>query len=309
MTKIVAVSGGADSMALLHFIKSRNPGERIVCAHFNHLWKSNKNKHLACDLVKEYCDKNEIEFFYGTPENCCDNSETKSRQERILFFAKASIKYKENRIYLAHHRSDNVETIFFRIIRGTGLVGLVGMQEESLMEYCDHELIFARPFINNCSKQDLYDYCEKNSIPFIEDPSNCDESKKRNFIRHSVFALLKKINPSFERSILRLAQTAKENQEFIDFQITQFEKQIELETGIYQISYMKNTFGFGPRIEEFWLKSKLKFANQKDFKRVLDFLRKEGEFSNRAIEAELHVSRFFYIIKINGNKFQIFEGN
>lgn len=305
MAKIVAVSGGADSMALLHFIKNKFPKEKIICAHFNHLWSSNKNNGLAVELVESFCLENDITFFYGEPEEDCDNSETKSRKERMQFFKKVSEKFGSSEIYLAHHKSDNAETIFFRFVRGTGISGLIGMQEETALELNDTRLIFCRPFINSMSKQDLYSYCEKFSIPFIEDPSNQDESKKRNLIRHSIFSLLKQINPSFETAILRLSQICKENQEFIDHYIGIFDQEIRQSDNQYNLTKFRSHKS--SKVNHFWLKKKLRFANHKDLQEALDFLNKNGKFINRKQESELKIRKGIYTITVSGDRFSIRE--
>ena len=180
---IVAVSGGVDSVVLLHKLVSRQTVDEInspkyVAAHFDHGIRkdSNEDAELVRKLAKEY----ELDFELGQGKLNDKSSEADSRRLRYKFLRDTKEKYKADKIILAHHQDDLLETMVLNIIRGTGPRGLNPMQG-----YDD----LLRPLIHR-RKKELIEYANKHNLVWNEDSTNSDEKYKRNYIRKNIMPKL-----------------------------------------------------------------------------------------------------------------------
>lgn len=206
-TVVIGVSGGADSMCLLHFLLSvRNELKlKLVVAHINHnlrgkeALRDQKFVERACDNLSVECrvlsaDINKISADTG------QSSEECGRKIRYEFFNKLA--GKNGKIATAHTLSDNAETILFNIARGTGLKGITGIPRT-------RENII-RPIID-ITRQQVEEYCQKNNIEYVTDSTNLTNDYSRNKIRNTVVPVLKDINPAFEHTISRLSIIANQH--------------------------------------------------------------------------------------------------
>lgn len=209
---IVALSGGADSMCLLHFLvtNSEKFGISVSAAHLNHCLRGAESERDH-DFVSDQCGKLGVELFTKR----CDISgiakerkiglEECGREERYRFFDDL-IRDDETVVATAHTASDNAETVLMNITRGCGMEGLTGIPPVRGK--------IVRPLIR-CSRARIEEYCELNDVPFVTDSTNLSDEYNRNKIRLSVLPELKKINPSVENSINRLSGIVSKNLEYI----------------------------------------------------------------------------------------------
>ena len=206
----VAFSGGLDSSVLLHSLVSIPEfKEKVFAIHVNHGLSPNSKSWIKhCD---KFCSGLGVNFIPLTIE--LENSKTnenilrKARYEALFSCLKQG-----DVLCTAHHQDDHIETILFRILRGTGIKGLAGIEKYSQMEGID----LIRPLISY-SKKDLLDYADKFEVNWIEDESNEDLSISRNFIRKKVIPNLKNDNwPEYKNSISYLSIKAKEANEILD---------------------------------------------------------------------------------------------
>ncbi len=218
---IIAVSGGADSMALLQAAAElgKNGIIRTFAAHYIH-YQDHKEAEDRARLVEDYCKVNKIPCFVDRIGEKLDNAlspEQWMRQERYRFLQSWAKQNDCSFILTGHHADDQAETLLQRIIVGTGLRGLEGIRESR-----DNIL---RPFLD-IRKTDLIDYCHKNYIPFADDPSNADLDIPRNRIRRQVFPLIEKtLNPDVTGALCRLGKWAAEANSVIDREVVDcFEK-------------------------------------------------------------------------------------
>ena len=206
----VAFSGGLDSSVLLHSLVSIPEfKEKVFAIHVNHGLSPNSKSWIKhCD---KFCSGLGVNFIPLTIE--LENSKTNEnilRQARYEAFF--SCLKQGDVLCTAHHQDDHIETILFRILRGTGIKGLAGIEKYSQMEGID----LIRPLISY-SKKDLLDYGNKFNVNWIEDESNEDVSISRNFIRKKVIPNLKNDNwPEYKNSISYLSSKAKEANEILD---------------------------------------------------------------------------------------------
>ena len=194
-TALCAVSGGLDSMCLLHLLDGwcRRREARVVAAHFNHRLRGEASDRDEA-FVRDWCDAHGIPFVSGAEDvKAFASSEGLSAEEaarelRYGFLRREAAKLGAAvRIYTAHHADDQAETVVMNLIRGTGTAGLCGMA------ICQGDLV--RPLLR-IRRSELADYAAAHGIPHVEDTTNADpEAAARNFLRLKVMPLLEELNP------------------------------------------------------------------------------------------------------------------
>jgi len=220
-TVIVGVSGGADSTVLLkvlhHLRKKYN--WKLIAAHLNHGLRGreadedenfcrNLARRLKVTFVSEKLKSGALENLSGS------SLEDAARQRRHTFLEKVRKKHKAQRIVLGHNRDDQVETVLFRLMRGTSLRGLSGM------DFASGNII--RPLLN-ISRSEILDYCQANKITFREDSSNRDERFIRNRIRLTLLPLMeKKFNPKVRQVIYQTSFLLHEDSRYLESQADEF---------------------------------------------------------------------------------------
>ena len=196
----VAYSGGLDSTVLLHALSQETAYKsKINAIHVNHSISPDSDKWEAS--CKKNADELGVKFFSYKLEEVKDISEDnlrKIRYEKFNHWASSN-----DLILTAHHKDDQVETIIFRFIRGTGLAGLRGIPAWRK----DGNFIFHRPLLD-ISKEELYEYAQNNKLEWVEDESNKDTNISRNFIRNILLPTIKDKWPNVEKSILHLSSEA-----------------------------------------------------------------------------------------------------
>ena len=205
----VACSGGVDSMVLLHLIAKEMGPNQVICLHYDH--KVRSDSHKAVEFLKEYCKKEGLHFVLGErTESLKSFSENSLRNLRYSFFEKACEAEQVHNIYQAHNLNDNVETFVFRVFRGTNLSGLSSIPLRRMLG----DINIVRPLLG-VSKEQIISYAQDHSVKFIEDYTNRQIKYKRNFIRHKILPLAKKINPKFLFNIKKLIDLRIEEEEYL----------------------------------------------------------------------------------------------
>jgi len=195
---LVAVSGGADSVALLHFLKKT--GRKVYAAHLNHCLRG-KSALLDLEFVRDLCREMGVKLITAkadvkkTAKKLKSSIEEAGRAERYAFFDRAAKKLGAFRIALAHHADDNIETFLMRAMRGTGIKGLCGIPPVR-----DN---IVRPFIE-VSKAEILDYCKRNNLSFRQDATNLENKFKRNRIRNLLLPAMELENPNIKNEIISL---------------------------------------------------------------------------------------------------------
>lgn len=197
---IVGVSGGADSVALLDILHSF--GLECVVAHCNfHLRgeESNRDAFFVEELCKKYNLKYErIDF--DTEAYAAINSvsiEMAARELRYNWFEQLRVIHMADKIAVAHHRDDSVETILLNLVRGTGIRGLTGIVPVN--GYVIRPLLCV-------SRDEIIEYLKDRRMSFVDDSTNNEDMYARNKIRLNVIPMLEAINPSAKESINKTAE-------------------------------------------------------------------------------------------------------
>lgn len=217
---ICAVSGGADSMALLWamYLLQESLGIRLSAVHFNHHLRGDESDADAA-FVKDFCQGYEIPLYMGQQFVTAGKKglEAAARDARYAYFDTLP-----GKIATAHTANDNAETVLMHLVRGTGLKGLGGIAPMR------GNLI--RPMLN-ITRQEVLDFLAEYSIPYRQDSSNETDAYLRNRLRHKVIPLLEAENPSLAENLsataqrLRLDEQALEENMALTSNITDLRKQ------------------------------------------------------------------------------------
>lgn len=233
-TFIVGFSGGCDSLCLLDILNqlSKKYGFKLVAAHLNHNWRGEESlqDELNC---KNFCESLKIEFISETSE-IGPKTEISARELRYNFFLKIARKYKNSSVFTAHSRTDNAETIIYRIIKGTGVNGLQGIPAKRMAE----EIPIYRPLLS-VSRNKIQDYCRSKGLVANVDSSNFDISYKRNFIRQKIMPLFDEINFHAEKSITTLSKIAISQTNIVNEYIDLINKEIYFDNKVLTEKFVK----------------------------------------------------------------------
>lgn len=213
----VAVSGGRDSMALLHFLHEHADelGCRVVAINVDHCLRENSTREAM--FVKDYCNEQHIHVYnFKVDVNKLARErkmgiEEAAREARYGIFASLLKKGLADKIALGHHISDQVETVLENILRGAGLGGAKGMEPI-------RDGVYIRPFLET-SREDINKYVYDNQIPYVDDESNIDVAYSRNFLRNKILPMIKERFKSAEKNILAFSRSCAEDNEYINSQV------------------------------------------------------------------------------------------
>jgi tRNA(Ile)-lysidine synthase len=220
---LIGVSGGRDSVALLHWLVDLGYEKLIVC-HLNHQLRG-RSSLADARFVEKLAGKYRAEFelesanvrAFATKKKM--SIETAARDSRYSFFAKIAKRRHCHTIFLAHHADDLVETFLINLFRGAGSAGLAGMREVSTRCIDDVGLTIVRPLLGVWRTQ-IDNYVRKHRLAFREDASNKNLNPFRNRIRHRVIPYLEKIcGRNIRPAIWRAATIAGEEEAWIDSQV------------------------------------------------------------------------------------------
>jgi len=211
---VVGVSGGPDSICLLHVLYSLKGelGIEIYVAHINHMIREVADSET--EYVKEFCKNLKIECFtkkvdiINLAKEEKKGTEETGRKVRYEFFNEVLEKTGSNKIATAHNSNDKIETIILNILRGSGLSGLKGIEPNRDNKYI-------RPLIET-EREKIEKYCEENNLNPKYDESNDENIYSRNKVRNEVIPYIKKeFNQNILKTINRLSEVATEEDEFL----------------------------------------------------------------------------------------------
>ena len=215
---VIGVSGGPDSMCLLNILKdimedkNINLSFNICVAHINH--KIRKEADEETRYVKEYCEKNNIPIYIKEAEVIKIAEKEKigleeaGRNVRYNFFEEVLKKTNSNKIAIAHNLNDRAETVLMNLIRGSGPLGLKGIEAKRNK--------YIRPLIQINRKQ-IEEYCEKEKLDPKFDKSNKDNTYTRNKIRNQLIPYLQReFNPNIIEAITKLSEIIEDEQNYLE---------------------------------------------------------------------------------------------
>ncbi|MDQ7004385.1 MAG: tRNA lysidine(34) synthetase TilS [Ghiorsea sp.] len=202
----VAWSGGADSTALLHYLKIE--GYDVSAWHIDHGWSGSSAKQAV--LLAQRAEAWGIPFYCKTLRKPKQNIEAESRQLRYAAFTDMAEETQCFHLTIGHHREDQAETVCMRLLQGAGVAGCQGMQGVRKQG----DLFLYRSFLD-VEKVKIKQYLHEQNIDWIEDPSNQDVRIWRNKIRHQLFPMIQNHDVDPTALFLRYQQQAIRVQEGI----------------------------------------------------------------------------------------------
>lgn len=211
---LVAFSGGLDSLCLLHSLQSL-PKELLFtlkAIHINHQWRDEESN-TDEKFVKEYCKSINIELFTEKLDPNLPKTELVAREKRYELFNTIANKNNIPALLTAHTKSDQVETILYRIIKGTGQNGLIGIPE--IRQQNNGPTIY-RPLLE-CTRAEIEQYAKENNLKGRTDSSNFDNKYLRNSIRNQLLPNLKQYNTQIEEALLRLSTISEQNEKALTY--------------------------------------------------------------------------------------------
>ncbi|MNM58805.1 tRNA(Ile)-lysidine synthase [compost metagenome] len=216
---VVAVSGGPDSVALLHILyeisKDSEPGLQLVCAHVNHGLRGEESDREA-EFVRKLAEGLDIPFELGFfdirsyMEDTGKGLQLAARDKRYEFLHAVANRYSAASIALAHHANDQAETVMMRVLRGSGPSGLAGMR----VKRRDKKVELIRPLLR-IYKDELVLACDTLGIPYVIDSSNLLPKYARNAVRLDVLPFLGQYNEQLTDSLNRLAEVIGEEDDYM----------------------------------------------------------------------------------------------
>lgn len=212
---LVAVSGGPDSMALLHFLTdvSDEYDIKLKIAHLNHGFR----REAANEA--EFVRKTAVSLGLPAVIRSIDvpyikerdglSAQEAAREVRYAFFEEAAVETGANRVALAHTSDDQAETVLMRLLRGSGPLGLSGIPPV--------RGIFIRPLMD-CSRNEIEKYISEKNIPFVTDSSNLKMDYMRNRVRMELIPFLERYNPNIKETLVRTAEVANRDNQLLDME-------------------------------------------------------------------------------------------
>ncbi len=239
---VVGVSGGPDSITLLNVLKNIKEKEiikfNLVVCHINHMIREEAISDEK--YVEEYCKKNNIEFFAKRikveemAEKEKIGTEEAGRKARYEFFNEILNKTNANKIATAHTANDNAETVLMNIIRGSGTLGLKGIEAKN------GKLI--RPLIE-CKRSEIEKYCKGENLNPRIDKTNFENIYTRNKVRNMLIPYIENnFNPNIIEAINRLSDLSKQENDFLEKLTKEAYKKILVEQKKNEIILDLNSF-------------------------------------------------------------------
>ena len=211
---VIALSGGADSMALAVAcvrLQMEHSGYRFVAVHVEHGLRGEESLRDR-DFVVQFCKACNLEYVVksvdvpGRVKETGQSVEEAARELRYRALTDVAMRVAARKILTAHHADDQAETVLLHMVRGAGIRGLGAMKKDNGF--------IARPLLNY-SKQELVEYCQQSCVNWVEDSTNNDVEFSRNYVRQKVMPLLLQLNPQTVDHLCQLANLAREDEEVL----------------------------------------------------------------------------------------------
>lgn len=213
---LCAVSGGADSMCLLHWLHARaeEGGFALSAAHFDHRLRGAESSRDAA-FVEDWCAQKGIPFSLGSGDVTGYAQaeglgiEEAARALRYAFLEDTAQEIGASAIATAHNADDNLETLLLHLVRGSGLQGLTGIPPR--------RGLLVRPLLTT-SRAEILAYLDAWGLPHVEDSTNAETLYARNKLRHQVFPLLRELNPQLNEALGRAIGHLRSDNDYLNAQ-------------------------------------------------------------------------------------------
>lgn len=288
-TVLVGLSGGVDSTVLCDIL-SKIKNIKLIAIHLNHNWRGDESKRDEI-FAYEFARERNVKF-YSETLNSDKKTETNARELRYKFFENAKEKFKADAVFLAHNKNDNVETLIYRLIKGTGPRGL-----SSIPKIRD---FYYRPLLD-FERYEIEKYAKDNNVKHIFDSSNSNTKYKRNLIREEIFPKMKEINKEVVNSLSNFIEINKMTQKIVDNAYNNALSLIKQDNYFIRNDFLKLSVEMQFEIINRFLQNILKNRDYKTIARIVNFIQNNNS-SKISINSEL-------FLKIYDNKIYLVENS
>lgn len=209
---VVGVSGGADSLCLVHWLQQHE--FNLLAAHFDHQLRAESGTEAA--YVQQMMAALHIPCVTGSADvrawavSRHLSIEEAAREQRYQFLFESARQHQAAAVLTAHHANDQVETVMMHLLRGSGLSGLCGMAYAETNPHWDDNILLVRPLLQTW-RAEIDAYCLAHHLKPVQDASNFDQTYHRNRIRHELLPMLKTYNPQIDAALWRMADVLRED--------------------------------------------------------------------------------------------------
>lgn len=217
-TVIVALSGGADSVCLLHVLYSLSGqmGFKVIAAHINHMLRGSQ-ANADADFARAFCESLNIEFYQTQIDIAAlardkgISEEAAGRQARYEYLQHLKIELGADKIATAHNKNDQAETVLMRLIRGSGLLGLGAIRHISANSVI-------RPLLS-ITRSEIEGYCHENNLKYVTDSTNSQTIYTRNRVRLELIPYIKEnFNPNIITTLYNTAELLSSDNRYLEHQ-------------------------------------------------------------------------------------------
>jgi tRNA(Ile)-lysidine synthase len=229
---LVAVSGGPDSVCLLHLLHQLRCELKIDLhiAHLNHQLRGEESEadaryvaELAGKLaIPATVEKRDVTAYQNEHHLSLEEA---AREVRYIFLSKVAEEVGASVAAVGHTLNDQVETILLHLIRGTGTRGLRGLQPLQSLKFDSKALTVIRPLLE-IKREETEEYCDLHQLKPLTDSSNLSQSMLRNRVRHELLPLMKNYNPGIFESVLRIRNISQDDLAFIESESSEAWKRV-----------------------------------------------------------------------------------
>lgn len=216
---LAGVSGGADSVALVHLLLAQ--GCEVSAVHVNHGLRGEASQGDEA-FVRSLCEHLHVPLMVFQLQPPHNPSEDWARRERYRCFREAMAQTGAQALVLAHHRDDQAETLLLHLMRGSGLAGLAGMAEDS----CAQGMRILRPLLS-FSRQELREALKEMNQPWREDESNQDNRYLRNALRNELLPMMERLSPGSGAHLAATAALLQSDNRALESQAEAFLRQYQ----------------------------------------------------------------------------------
>ncbi|MCX6054901.1 MAG: tRNA lysidine(34) synthetase TilS [Chloroflexi bacterium] len=298
---IVGVSGGPDSLSLLHLLHASRV--HVIAVHVNHQLRDEANGEE--EFVKKYCSNQAIPFValkVNVREHSLQNQLSEEESARILryrgLFQQAE-KARAQAVMVAHNADDQVETILMHFLRGAGLNGLRGMEMVSINDQWSSSIPLIRPLLET-SRNEILAYCQEQGLEPTFDLSNEEPKYYRNRIRNILIPQLLTFNPQFKARVRNMSELISLDDDFISQVVEKAWNQalIQRKTNFIEF-WAEKLIDVHPAILKRIMRKALKtlLPGQRDIdfnviQRVCDFLLGQGKTNHLSLLGDIEIFKY-----------------
>ena len=301
---IVGFSGGADSTLLLHktfnFLTESNSDNKLLALHINH--QSQSESHAWEEHCQKFCQDREIHLQTEKVEVTAkgEGFEAAARSARLALFNSFG---KNTVIILGHHLDDQIETILFRIFRGTGMKGLSGIKRQSTLG----SKVVLRPLFD-LTKKEIIELLDKERLNYITDQSNHDNSFSRNYLRNTVIPKIYEKWPGAKKNISRMANIIRKQNILYESYLETVLEKVADEDGL-KLDELKNLDYFErAELIRIWLdKQSFSTPNESQMKEIEKSFFQSRQESNPVIKFQREDAQRLGVILTKTNNYLIAE--